>query len=162
MITINVDQLRQSAEVVRKRGLEAKAQALKEYRSRILAMYAELLRVSPQYSGDLVSNWDIQVEGAPERAYVEHPDKDQFGPFSGATPHHAGDEGEAFRSAYARGVNRLRYISYYGQPVYFVNPTILDLESPLIVGPDGVEQMRDGVVIQAWASISSYLQERYA
>ena len=55
----------------------------------------------------------------------------------------------------------MKYITYYGQPVYFTNSAPIEIDSPLVIGPDGVQQLRDGVVIGAWASISSYLQARY-
>ena len=55
----------------------------------------------------------------------------------------------------------MRYITYYGQPVSFVNSSPLEIDSPLVVGPDGVQKLRDGVVVGAWESISSYLNARY-
>jgi hypothetical protein len=161
MITLNADLLRQGIEEVRKKGIEAKAAALAGYRSKILAAFRELLLISPQYSGNLVSNWDIQVEGMASRPYRMIGSKDPVTEAFIGTPHHAGDESEEFNSAYARGVQRMRYITYFGQPVYFVNPILLEIDSPLILGPDGTEEMRDSIAIFAWASISSYLQERY-
>lgn len=164
MITINADSLAHSIDYVRKKGLEAKALALTEYRSRIMRMYWELLKINPQYSSDMVSNWDIEVESSPGRGYVRSLEKQEFTAEKGAkpaAPHEAGEEDAGFKSAYARGLRRMQDVRYYGQPVYFVNPTLLDIDSPLIIGPDGVQELRDSDVIFAWASISSYLQERF-
>lgn len=160
MITINADSLLAGRELVRKKGIEAKTKALLQYRSHILAMFRELLLISPQYSSDLVSNWDIETERRAARGYSRHPEKQEYE--RGMTaPHEAGDLSDGFNSAYARGLNRMKDITYYGQPVYFVNPSFLDIDSPLVIGPDGVQELRDANVIFAWASISSYLQERF-
>lgn len=171
MISLNADLLTGSLAYARKKGFEAKIAARDQYRSHVLAMFRELLLVTPQYSSDLVSNWDIEVEGADYgRAYQEWPEKAEFqrqhagGPslVDKVEPHHAGDQDEAFQSAYARGINRMRYISYFGQPVYFVNPTLLEIDSPLVIGPDGVRHhLRDTTAEFAWLSISSYLQEHF-
>lgn len=160
MITINADSLRHSIEYTRKKGIEAQALALTQYRSYIYRMYVELLLITPQYSSDLVSNWDIELEGSPGRGYVRHPDKQEYE--RGMTAlHEAGDLSDGLNTAKMRGLRRLQGLRYYGQPVYFVNPSFLDIDSPLVIGPDGVQELRDANVIFAWASISSYLQERF-
>lgn len=168
MITLNADLLVQAREYARKKGFEAKIAALEAYRKRVLAMYKDLLLITPQYSGDMVSNWDIQLEDSPERAYREWAEKEEFrlaheqrSLVEAIEPHHAGEQDEAFMSAYMRGVQRMRYVTYYGQPVYFVNTAPLEINSPLIAGPDGIQKLREDGVISAWDSITSYLLERY-
>lgn len=163
MITINADSLAASMLFVRKKGIEAKAKALTEYRRHIMAMYRELLLITPQYSSDMVGNWDIETDNTRSRGYVRSAEKEDFEATQGThqAPHEAGDQDAAFNSAYARGLRRMQDVTYYGQPVYFVNPTLLDIDTPLIIGPDGVQELRDANVIFAWASITSYLQERY-
>lgn len=161
MITINADSLVQARELVRKKGIEAKAAALTQYRSYIMRLYRELLLITPQYSSDMVSNWDIETDLRPARNYVVWSEKELWTGGQHEALHEAGDEDGAFRSAYARGLARMRDITYYGQPAYFVNPTLLSIDSPLIVGPDGVQQLRDDAVVAAWMSISSYLQARF-
>lgn len=160
MITINADSLAHSIEVARKKGLEAQALALTQYRSYIFRMYVELLMISPQYSGDFVFNWDIELEGSPGRGYSRHPDKQEYERGMEAL-HEAGDLSDPLNAAKMRGLRRLQGLRYYGQPVYFVNPSFLDIDSPLVIGPDGVQELRDANVIFAWASISTYLQERF-
>lgn len=175
MITINADGLRRSIEVIKSRRARIDEEAVKQYRSAILGMYWQLLKVAPQFSGDFVSNFDIEVGpgigkraakagGSPHRAYQMSGDKREFKAGrvgENVAPHEAGDEDGAFQAAYMRGVSRMKYITYYGQPVYFTNSTPLEIDSPLVIGPDGVQKLRDGVVIGAWESISSYLQARY-
>lgn len=163
MITINADSLASSMAYVRKKGIEAKALALQQYRQKIMAMYVELLLVTPQYSSDMVSNWDIEVEGASGRDYVRSSEKEDFvfGEGGHKAPHEAGDQDAGFTASKMRGLRRMQDITYYGQPVYFVNSAMLEIDTPLIIGPDGVQELRDSIVIFAWASITSYLQERY-
>lgn len=175
MITINADGLRRSIEIIKSKRERVDEAAVKQYRSHILGMYWQLLKVAPQFSSDFVSNFDIEVGpgigkraakagGSPHRGYQRSAEKEEFvAGKKGETeaPHEAGDEGGGFQAAYMRGVSRMRYITYYGQPVYFTNSTPLEIDTPLIIGPDGVQKLRDGVVIGAWASISSYLQARY-
>lgn len=181
MITINTDGIRRSLEVLKTKRAQIEEEAVKGYRSKILNMYWELLKVSPQFSGDFVSNWDIEVsQGLGKRAattkkaslgaatarrgYAQVPGKSEFSSHPTQryeAPHNAGDEGGGFASSLARGRSRMKYVTYYGQPVAFVNATGLDIDSPIIVGPDGVQQLRDDKVIGAWGSISSYLHARY-
>lgn len=160
MITINADSLAHSIAVARKKGIEAQALALTQYRSYIFRMYVELLLITPQYSSDLVSNWDIELESSPGRGYVRHADKQEY-EHGMTAPHAAGDQDAGLNAAKMRGLRRLQDLRYYGQPVYFVNPSFLEIDSPLVVGPDGVQELRDANVIFAWASISTYLQARY-
>lgn len=181
MITINLDGIKRSLEVLKTKKAMVEEEAVKGYRRKILNMYWELLKVSPQFSGDFVGNWDIEVSqglgklaaktkkvslGAATTAvpYRQIPGKSDFTSHPTqryVAPHKARDEDGGFASSFARGRSRMKYITYYGQPVSFVNSTQLEIDSPLIIGPDGVQKLRDGVVIGAWESISSYLQARY-
>lgn len=173
MITINADGLRNSLEALKSKKARIEEAAVKQYRSAILGMYWQLLLVTPQFSSDMVSNWDIEVGpgigkraakkgGSPHRGYQRSAEKVEHLPGQLQAPHNAGEHSPGLMAAYMRGVSRMRYIEYYGQPVYFVNPTLLEIDSPLIFDATGVHQtLRDGTVITAWASISSYLQARY-
>ncbi len=163
MIIINADSLRDTIESLKGKRKAIQEEALVKYRAKILAMFYELLMVTPQYSSDMVSNWDIETASSRARPYSEWREKDgyQSARLNGLTPHEAGEKDAGFNSSYMRGVSRMRYITYYGEPVYFVNPTILEIESPMIIGADGVQKLRDGVVISAWDSIESYLKARY-
>ena len=181
MISIDIDSIKRSLEVLKSKKAMLEETAVKGYRSKILGMYWELLMVSPQFSGDFVGNWDIEVsqglgklaaktkkaslgaattavaykQVAGKSSFTSHPSERY------TAPHKAGDQDGGFASSLARGRSRMKYVTYYGQPVSFVNSTQLEIDSPIIIGPDGIQKLRDGVVIGAWESISSYLQARY-
>lgn len=165
VITINADSLAASIAYARKKGIEARTMALLQYRQKVMAMYIELLLITPQYSSDMVYNWDIETENTHARSYVRSPEKVEFTAVRGehpAPPHEAGDQDTSFMAAKMRGLRRMQDITYYGQPVYFVNAALLEIDSPLIIDDTGVHQeLRDSDVIFAWASITSYLQERF-
>jgi hypothetical protein len=159
MITLNIDLLLQAKKAVKSKQAEVLAARDKQYRSKVLAMYKELLYVSPQFSGDFVSNWDIETPLSNSRAYKEIPGKNSVA--ISQQPHEAGDKSPELDSAYMRGVSRMRYVTY-GQPVYFTNPTPIQISSPEVIGPDGKRNdLRDSTVITAWESIHSYLQSKY-
>jgi hypothetical protein len=151
--------------VVKGKKAAVQEAADRQYRSKILAAYRDLLFVAPQFSSDFVSNFDIETPSSPVRGYQQWPEKigrTKGGGVTGhwAEPHHAGDNSAGLVSAYMRGVQRMRYVKF-GQPVFFVNPTDLQIRPPEVVGPDGARQMRDQSAIDAWTSISSYLQARH-
>lgn len=165
MITLNIDSLLAGREFVKKKKREVVDSRDRQYRHIVLNMYRSFLGVLPQFSGDMVSNADIETLNSPGRSYQMWPEKTGFNKDGsvrdmGAEPRHAGEGSPALMSAYMRGVQRMRYVKY-GEPVYFVNPTPLKIESPYVVGPDSVELLREQPVIDAWASISSYLQAKH-
>jgi hypothetical protein len=175
MLSINVDLLLQSRNVVRSKKQEMIDSANKQYRREVLKRYRAVLFVAPQFSSDFVSNFDIETPDSPVRGYRPWAEKEAYfktDHSQAPEAHHAGDDSAGLESAYMRGVQRMRYIEYMkvgsngklqvGQPVYIVNPTPIEIVPPKIFGPDGrPQQMRDEVAITAWESISSYLQARF-
>lgn len=161
MISINADSLRASIEEVRKRGIEAKALAVKQYRAQILEMFSTLLAFTPQFSGEMVYNWELQVDGESSTGYRQLAGAEVWQP--GAVPEReAGDMSGPAYSAYMRALRASQKITRFGQPVKFINHSPLEIDSPIITGDDGsVQQLRDGVVVFAWVSITSYLKARY-
>lgn len=163
MITINADSLRASILELKGKGLEIRAQALVQYRKFIMGIFKELLLISPQYSGDFVFNWSIEIDGGSERGYTPSSGKVQAlekGQLR-EPKNHAGEESGELNSAYFRALRAVQDIKYYGQPVYFVNATPLEIDTPFVIGPDGVQELRDDGVTIAWVSITTYLQDRY-
>lgn len=168
MISLNIDQLLQAQKIVRSKKTEVLAAADRQYRSKILAMYKEILLVAPQFSGDFVSNFDIETTINHKGKGSSHSPSRGYTPIAGKgsvavsqQPLNAGDTGTAYQSAYMRGVGRLRFVKH-GQPVFFVNPTPITIDSPEVIGPAGDRRdLRDSMVITAWESIHSYLQAKY-
>lgn len=158
MVIINADSIAAARDFVRKRGLEAKAAATKQYRSHIMRLYRELLLIYPQYSGDSIANWDIETDVRAAREYVQ---TEMKGKVIDQPIYEAGEISPGFNSAYARGLARMRDVTQYGQPVLFVNNSPVEIDSPIVVGPDGVSKLRDPDVVAAWMSITSYLQARF-
>lgn len=165
MISINVDGLRASFVSLEGKKKAVRDEALAKYKSAILGLYWQLLKITPQFSGDMVSNWDIEVGPGTGRAAFKPslPSRSYQNKGTGSlvAEHSAGDEDSSFQSAYMRGVSRMKLVTFYGQRVAFVNASPLEIDSPLIFGTDGAQKLRDGNVISAWTAISSYLQARY-
>lgn len=164
MITLNADSLLASVETLKLKGLEMRAAARDSYRSQILEIFYQLLLITPQYSSDMVSNWDLVVEGANEHEYSRSSEKVEWAGGRGhKAPHERGEVDAGLLSAYARARAKTKNIKYYGQPVYFVNASMLEIDTPSIVNvADGsVQELRDGAVVFAWVSITSYLQARF-
>lgn len=55
-----------------------KTTATQHVRSQVLRVYKFVLERTPQYSGDLVSNWRLNIGVGSSSAYVPHPNKDEF------------------------------------------------------------------------------------
>lgn len=129
------------------------------YRQRVMAMYRELLMVYPQFSGDSISNFDIRTLTGSAHQYKQHPNKGSVA--ISQQPRDAGQTDGPFQTALMRGVARMKNVRY-GEPVFFVNPAPITIDTPEVTGPDGKRQdLRNTSVITAWQGIESYLQAKY-
>lgn len=159
MIVLDIRELQASIGVVEKMRKDVLEMATRQYRQQVMAIYRELLIVYPQFSGDAISNFDIKTLTSNAQPYREHPNKGSVA--ISQQPRDAGQTDGPFQTALMRGVARMKGVKY-GEPVYFVNPAPITIDSPEVIGPDGKRQdLRNSGVITAWMSISSYLQAKY-
>lgn len=159
MISLNIHQLLEGRKTLKKKRADVIRLATAQYRSNIMAMYVELLMVSPQFSGDFVGNWDIETLSTSARGYTPNSKKGSVE--STQQPLDAGHTGPDFQSARMRGLSRLKYVQL-GEPIYFVNPTPIKIDSPEVIGPEGDRKdLRNTSVITAWESIHAHLQAKY-
>jgi hypothetical protein len=128
------------------------------FRQKLYYLYGLGVVVSPQFSGEFASNWNIVVDGNmpvfkpwPGKHAVEHDGQKLM-------PHKAGDP-EAVATAMARGAAQLRGVTMKSQ-VHFVNATELFTDGTRMIGPDGVEQLRPENIIPGRVRIESYLRAR--
>jgi hypothetical protein len=135
------------------------------FRQKLYYLYERAVMVSPQWSGDFASNWNIVVDGdmpvykmwpeklAASTVPVENP--------NGTTTyrmHQAGDP-EAVRSSLGRGAAQLKKVTLKSR-VHFVNATELrvDDSGTMMQGLDGIERLRPENVIPSHTSIEVYIR----
>lgn len=133
--------------------------ANRRYRNIVYKWFDEILRVSPQYSGDFVSNWQIVVGsagGVVEPAYREWPLKHELE--IRQQPRAAGDP---LAIGYARS-QMVRRPFNYKDKVYFVNPTPLHFTETTVSGPDGrTQNLRPENLIGMDKLLGSYLKAKF-
>jgi hypothetical protein len=167
VIAVRADTIRlnlQKLKAVRKKIADT---ADGRFRQKLYYLYERLVIVSPQYSGDFTSNWNIVVDGnmpvykpwpgkfdLPMRAHTHDNGTTAYA----AQPHQAGDP-EAVNSAKARGAAQLRGVTMKSR-VHFVNATELRVDETghLMEGPDGVERLRPENVIPTGTSLEVYVK----
>jgi hypothetical protein len=138
------------------------------YRQKLYYLFEKGARVSPQWSGDFTSNWNIVVDGNMpiykpwpgkfESRLSRHDDAHTGAAAYRVTPHQAGDP-EAVGTALARGAAQLRGVTMKSR-VHFVNATELHVGDggTTMVGLDGVERLRPENVIPTGTRIEAYIK----
>lgn len=169
MIAINASKLAaniKSLALVRKKVEEAGDKA---YRQKLYYLYERAVTVSPQWSGDFASNWNIVVDGnmpvykpwpGKLESLVRRQDHTNGTASYQVQPHQAGDL-EAVTTALARGRSQLRGVTIKSR-VHFVNATELSVgdHGQTMVGLDGVERLRPENVIPGHTSIEVYVRSQ--
>lgn len=153
MISCNIDKSAVSRilGVIKQRVVD---NANRDYRAKVYWMFEDLLLVSPQFSGDFVSNW--RVSTSVPVGYAPLPEKSSVA--VSQRPHKAGDP-EAV--TYARDVSD-RVPFTYKDIVYFVNETPLEFTPTTVTGPDGkMQNLRLENIIPGGVRLSSYLHTKY-
>ncbi len=128
------------------------------FRQKLLYLFEAALTVSPQFSGDFVSNWHIATSDLPGyRAWGGKPAAGKEGhlfPLGGV--HQAGDSATIdpamVRARFAvKGITRTT-------KVHFVNATQLTTDGTHMIGPDGIEKLREVNVIPGGVRIETYIR----
>jgi hypothetical protein len=168
VIAIRADKIRmnlQKLQAVRKKVADT---ADGRFRQKLYYLYEQAVRVSPQYSGDFASNWNIVVDGnmpvyRPWPGKYDVPVSAHHDSGTGAIsyreqPHQAGDP-EAVNASLHRGAGQLRGVTMKSR-VHFVNATELRVgdEGATMHGLDGVERLRPENIIPTGTSIEVYVR----
>ena len=168
MIAIRADTIRlnlRKLQAVRKKVADT---ADGRFRQKLYYLFEKAVMVSPQYSGDFASNWNIVVDGnmpvyKPWPGKYDVPVGAHHDPRTGAVdyrvmPHQAGDQ-EAVRSSLGRGAAQLKGVTMKSR-VHFVNATELRVgdAGTTMEGLDGVERLRPENIIPTGTSLEVYVR----
>lgn len=155
MISLQIDRAATKAILARARA-KVISNANRAYRQQVYRMFEDVLMVSPQFSGDFVSNWRIITAKGELGGYSPWSGKGDVA--TSQSPHRAGDP-EAVTFARDRAA-RLPFT--YKDKVYFVNDTPLVFTGTTVTGPDGItHNLRPENIIGAGVMIGSYLKAKY-
>lgn len=170
MIAINAQALAKSIKNLQAVRKKVEEDADKQYRQKAYYLLEVAVKVSPQYSGEFASNWNIVVDGDMP-LFRPWPAKTAGGgvrveAYQGAdgawtsreNPHQAGDP-EAVGSALARGAAKLRGVTRHHR-LHLVNMSDLHTDGENMIGPDGKVHLRPVNVIPGKVRIEAYVQAR--
>jgi hypothetical protein len=103
---------------------EFERQITVSFQAKILSYYFELVYHTPQYSGDLASNWNVSRD-SPDTTYSEHPDKYRASAAAAYEPDfepkYMGHP-DAVNMAVSRAQDRVMTLNWRDR-VFFHNPT---------------------------------------
>lgn len=168
MIAINATKLAASIKSLQKVRTKVAEAADKAYRQKLYYLFELGVRVSPQFSGDFASNWNIVVDGNMpvykpwpgkfESHLLRHDDAHTGAAAYRLHPHQAGDP-EAVAASLHRGAGQLTPVTRKNR-VHFVNATELRVgdSGQTMHGPDGVERLRPENVIPTGTRIEVFLK----
>lgn len=173
MITINAQALAKSMKRLKDVKADISKNADKAFRQKVFNLATMAVRVSPQFSGEFASNWNLAVDGnmpvfkpwahkyALENQTTMRDNGDgtySYRNWAGA--HQAGDP-EAVTSSMARIAGQLARVTRHSK-VHLVNATELFTDGTRMIGPDGVEQLRAENIIPGRVRIERYVMARAA
>lgn len=168
MIAINVEKMRMSVARLKQVRKRVSDDADGVYRQKVYYLFEQAVRVSPQWSGDFASNWNIVVDGNMpvykpwpgkfESRLSRHDDSQTGAAAYRVQPHQAGDL-EAVGTALARGAAQLRGVTRKSH-IHLVNATELAVgdTGTTMHGLDGVERLRPENVIPTGTRIEVYVR----
>lgn len=166
MITVNLNKLRVSLEKLKAKRKQVSDTADGRFRQKIYYLAELAVRVSPQFSGEFASNWNLAIDGnmpmfrpmagGYDRVEARHLENGQIG--YRLQPHKAGDP-EAVGVALARIAGQLRGVTRHSQ-VHLVNATELHTDGTRMIGPDGTVNLRPENIIPGRVRIESYVRAR--
>ena len=166
MIAIDVAKLRLSMKELGRRKNQVMKAGVDGYRQKVYYLLEIAAKVSPQFTGDFASNWNVVVNGDMP---VYKPWADKVG--GSVSPrmkdngqveyaaHRAGDP-QAVATSKSRGASQSKKITSMKDVVHLVNATDLDMTGRQMVGPDGAVDLRAVNLITNGQRIESYLRAR--
>lgn len=165
MISIDVAKLRLSMKELERRKKQVLKAGDEGFRQKVFYLLDLAAKVSPQFSGDFASNWNIMVDGEIP-PYKQWADKSRAGVVPKASPngtvtyrlHQRGDM-EAVATARARAAAQLKKVTRKSA-VQLINTTDLHTDGTHMIGPDGIVSLRAVNIIPGRVRIESYLRAR--
>lgn len=163
MISIDANKLKMSLANLKRLRKTVQETGDGQFRQKLYYLFSETLKVSPQFSGDFVSNWRLVVDGnlGSYKRWHQKDGMDKNGRLASATTsqniHQAGDM-EAITPTMARAVNALKGVTLKAK-VHFINMT--DLHTPdgvRMVSPTETMFLRPENVIPGPTRIESYIK----
>lgn len=138
----------------------------KQYRKRVFMMFADLLRVSPQYSGDFVSNWHIRPETSAIKGYTPWRNKGKV--IQGRKWSLMGQNSyeSALQAGHPEAVNfaltRSKFVKFdYRQRVHFTNQTNIQIDATTVTADGVTHNLRPVNLMSPPQQIFSYLRSKY-
>jgi hypothetical protein len=159
MLRIRADARAKNAATFTKLIKRVATEADKQYRQKVFYMFKDLLNVSPQYSGDFVSNWRLVVNGT-EADYRVWPAKTGHGKWDLA-------ESRVFQKGDPDAVNfaftRAKFVAFgINDKVRFVNATPLGLTGTTVTDAQAVTlNLRPVNLINGGQRLLSYMNAKY-
>lgn len=163
MIGINVQKLQVSLKRLQQVRKKVEGDAAAIFRKKIYWAAELAVMVSPQFSGDFVSNWHVVVDGnmpiyrqggsEPEIVAVTN---SQGKTVYRQNPKQAGDLQYAPMNRIA---SQLRGVTLKSN-VHLVNASALDTDGKYMIGPDGKEKLRPVNIIPGALRIEQYVRAR--
>lgn len=164
MMSINVNAIQLTIKNLQKTQKKVIEKGDSAVRAKTWALWKELLAVSPQFSGDFVSNWFLSVDGNlgaykmyQGKASMDAEMQDKGGRISyRSVARQMGDPG-AIASVKMSGLSRLNGITMKSR-IRFINLTDLYSTGKEMVSPRDREQLRPENVIPGGVRIESHLR----
>lgn len=166
MISINASALKMSLAKLQAVRKKVQDTADGRYRQKIFYAIELAARVSPQFSGDFASNWNIVVDGnmpvykpLPGSGVGTMPRTRLDGSTSYQLAAHKAGDSEAVSVALHRAAAQLRGVTVKSK-VHIVNATELHTDGTRMIGPDGAVNLRGDNIIPGHVRIESYVRAR--
>lgn len=166
MITLRVDQRAKNIEKISRFKKRMEDELNKRYRKRVLAIFKDLLNVSPQYSGDFTSNWHLLPDTGSPAGYKEWRNKNKVVAGRKNTIMGLSSYEEALYAGHSEAINfaftRAKFVQYnYLQKVYFVNSTELEFTATTVSDNEETHALRPVNLMSPPQQMFSYLRSKY-
>lgn len=157
MIFLRMDNRAKNLEAIARTKKRFEEELNKQYRKRVYAMFKDLLVVSPQYSGDFVSNWHVMPDTATPKGYKEWREK-LFVSSLGVKQAKAMGDPVAINFA----LTRAKFVQFtYLQKVYFTNETPLEFTATTVTSEGVTHNLRPVNLMSPPQQMFSYLRSKY-
>lgn len=165
MITINTAALAKAIKNLGKVRKRVSDDADTRYRAKIYYMAELAAKVSPQWSGDFASNWNLGINGS-RPTYKKWAEKDAPGMNprmndNGTTTytHYQAGDYAAVATSLGRIKNQLRGVTRKDK-ISLINATTMYTDGTNMIETDGIERLRPENLIPGRVRIESYVRAR--
>ena len=147
---------------LRKDKARIEGKVARVHRNLIAGIFTDLVKNSPQWSGNLASQWQITYAGMPA-VYNPIPDyylESSWGSLAGANPYKMGDN-PAVSATLARELAKLPLIKY-NHKVVITNPTPYASDVEAGEGPNGTEIRKENH-LESYGGVAmlGYVEHKY-